>query len=381
MRKVFGVLLLGLALVSGCANVSEIVQPEPTISDEPIGLYPFENDAEQWGFVNAQGQVAIEPQFLAVGDEPFKHGVAAVEVLTEEGKKHWGLINHNGEWVMPPKYEMVGDFSDNGTAPVVSQDFQEYYIERRGKQVLALKEDYEGILPFSEGLAIVEGKNQKYGLIDEQGNLVVEPKFDAISNFSEGLAAVSIGQGFKKVNSYIDLTGRLILPPELNYVTDFSGGRALVHFTSGSQGRLAIIDNSGQIVKTLVKGKIVPTKNCSSDYGYSQGRIGVEFLPIGKPNLSWLMKCGYLDENGNIAIEAQFDEAKPFSEGLAAVKVRVDGFDKWGFINLQGKMVISPKFESVDSFKNGLALVSEPPLVPKGYINQQGQYVWKSVEF
>ncbi|MCU0537499.1 MAG: WG repeat-containing protein [Hydrococcus sp. Prado102] len=86
MRKVwYSVLLAGL--VSGCAAL------EAEISDQPIGLYPIENERGLWGFVNAQGQVAIEPQFIAVGDEPFKHGVAAVEVLSEEGKKHWGLIN------------------------------------------------------------------------------------------------------------------------------------------------------------------------------------------------------------------------------------------------------------------------------------------------
>jgi hypothetical protein len=371
MRKVwYGVLLAGL--VSGCAAV------EAEISDQPIGLYPIENERGLWGFVNAQGQVAISPQFIAVGDEPFKHGVAAVEVLSEEGKKHWGLINHNGEWVMPPKYEMIGDFSDNGTAPVVSQDFQEYYIDRRGKQVLALKEDYEGILPFSEGLAVVE-KNQKYGFIDEQGNLVISPKFDAVSNFSDGLAAVEIGQGFRSVNSYIDRTGRLVLPPNLNFVTKFDGGRALVSF-QGDKG-FSIIDPTGRKIKTFGKYEVMATDSCSSGKGFSQGRIGVSFRNKPDRFLIRPSDCGFLDQDGNKVIKAKFDEVKPFSEGLAAVRVRVDGRHKWGFINLQGEMVIEPKFDEVESFKNGLALVEEPPLVPKGYINRQGQYVWKSVEF
>jgi WG containing repeat len=372
MRKVwYSVLLAGL--MSGCAAL------EAEISDQPIGLYPIENERGLWGFVNAQGQVAIEPQFIGVGDEPFKHGVAAVEVLTEEGKKHWGLINHNGEWVMPPKYEIIGDFSDNGTAPVVSQDFQEYYIDRRGKQVLTLKEDYEGILPFSEGLAVVEGKNQKYGFIDEQGNLVISPKFDAVSSFSDGLAVVEIGRGFRSVNSYIDRTGRLILPPNLNFVTKFDGGRALVSF-QGDRG-FSIIDNTGRKIKTFGKYEVMATDSCSSGKGFSQGRIGVSFRNQPDRFLILPSDCGFLDLDGNKVIKAKFDEVKPFSEGLAAVRVRDNGIRKWGFINLQGEMVIEPKFDEVESFKNGLALVSEPPLVPKGYINQQGQYVWKSVEF
>jgi hypothetical protein len=59
---------------------------------------------------------------------------------------------------------------------------------------------------FQEELAIVEipkrgvnpvvstseysAKNSKYGFQDQQGKVVIEPKFDGCQSFSEGLAAV-----------------------------------------------------------------------------------------------------------------------------------------------------------------------------------------------
>lgn len=47
-------------------------------------------------------------------------------------------------------------------------------------------------------------------------------------------------------------------------------------------------------------------------------------------------KEGYINEDGEIVIEFQFEDASVFSEGLAAVKVG----DKWGYINKKGEIII-----------------------------------------
>ena len=44
---------------------------------------------------------------------------------------------------------------------------------------------------------------------------------------------------------------------------------------------------------------------------------------------------GYIDNKGTIIINPQFDEACPFSEGLASVEIG----DKWGYIDKTGKYV------------------------------------------
>ena len=51
-------------------------------------------------------------------------------------------------------------------------------------------------------------------------------------------------------------------------------------------------------------------------------------------------KWGYINKEGKIMIPAVLEEAKDFSEGLAAVKR--DG--KWGYINTKGLMSISNIF-------------------------------------
>lgn len=66
-------------------------------------------------------------------------------------------------------------------------------------------------------------------------------------------------------------------------------------------------------------------------------------------------KWGFIDDEGEIVIKPVFQEAKSFSNGLAAV---YDG-EKWGFINKDGDLVIDYQFRDVDYFtEDGICFVS-----------------------
>ncbi len=64
-------------------------------------------------------------------------------------------------------------------------------------------------------------------------------------------------------------------------------------------------------------------------------------------------KYGFIDKSGKVVIEPQFDDAEPFSEGLA----KVEKDDKYGFIDKSGKVVIEPQFDDAEPFSEGLAKV------------------------
>lgn len=46
---------------------------------------------------------------------------------------------------------------------------------------------------FSQELALVK-ENSKIGFINKSGDYVIQPKFEAAKSFSDGLAAVKVGQ-------------------------------------------------------------------------------------------------------------------------------------------------------------------------------------------
>jgi WG repeat protein len=65
-------------------------------------------------------------------------------------------------------------------------------------------------------------------------------------------------------------------------------------------------------------------------------------------------KAGFIDHAGKLAIEPQFDEARDFAEGLAAVRINIT----WGYIDAAGKVVIPLQFATAADFSEGFALVS-----------------------
>lgn len=99
-----------------------------------------------------------------------------------------------------------------------------------------------------------------------------------------------------------------------------------------------------------------------------QTQDSVVLFPVSHDNL-W----GYMDANGKIVIEPQFNMAFEFAEGVAQVMVK----DRWGYIDPSGKFVIQPKFARSDRFYEGLARVNIDPNVTEfpGYIDKTGTLI------
>ena len=62
-------------------------------------------------------------------------------------------------------------------------------------------------------------------------------------------------------------------------------------------------------------------------------------------------------KTGTFVINPQFDDAFPFSEGLAHVRIGDYQTGKAGFIDKTGAFVINPQFDFAASFSDGLAHV------------------------
>ena len=63
------------------------------------------------------------------------------------------------------------------------------FIDKSGKVVI--EPQFDDVGAFIEGLAWVK-KDGKWGFIDKSGKVVIEPQFDGAGDFSEGLAWVVI---------------------------------------------------------------------------------------------------------------------------------------------------------------------------------------------
>lgn len=213
------------------------------------------------------------------------------------------------------------------------------YIDKQGN--MAIEPRFKNALSFSEGLAAVK-IDGKWGYISQSGKIVIEPRFESAYSFSEGLAKVAIDYNY----GFIDTTGRIVVEPKFDYASDFSEGLASV----GIDSNYGYIDKTGQMI-------------IKSQYRYSgEFSQGLAYVEIDA-------KYGYIDTTGRIVIEPQFDYAKKFSEGLATVEVD----DKYGYIDKTGRIVIEPKFDYAGNFSEGLAYVVINDKY--GYIDKSGKFV------
>lgn len=101
-------------------------------------------------------------------------------------------------------------------------------------------------------------------------------------------------------------------------------------------------------------------------------RVGVvdEELPEidGRPNILW----GYIDENGRVLVELRYNALRDFSEGLAAAAVlakegsnsavylRHESLDhlRWGYVDREGHVVIPTQYFAAGDFSEGLVQVN-----------------------
>lgn len=78
-------------------------------------------------------------------------------------------------------------------------------------------------------------------------------------------------------------------------------------------------------------------------------------------------KIGFVNDRGEIKIEARFTFIRPFSEGLAAFcsecqamfqgEHQIHSGGKWGYINKKGKTIIPAQFEKAFDFKDNIAWI------------------------
>jgi len=215
---------------------------------------------------------------------------------------------------------------------------------------------------------------------------IVEPQFEVVYEFSEGLAAVRVGGLF----GFIDTGGNMVIEPRFEWVNSlgFRGGVTVVRRQIGDD--ILFINRTGnetedttrwnEITSRMVNPYNARTFYCNeSNLWGVWGNVDMLIEPQFKNAHSFSEGLagvtldgeifGFIDTAGNMVIEPQFEGVNNFSEGLASVVLN----RLFGYINTAGNIVIEPQFESVGSFSDGLARASHGGR--EGLIDTAGNWV------
>lgn len=239
------------------------------------------------GFINTSGKTVVPTKFNKVFD--FENGYAKVR----EGEK-WGLIDPSGNYFVKTEYDGVSNFY-NGNVVANIGDRHGLIINGEFKEV----EGAQKIWDFSVNSNLTYAKkNDKIGFINNKGEWVIEPTYDKVRAFVNGLAPVLKDKSW----GYIDETGKVAIPFQYRDAEIFS------------------------------KDGLAPVKL----------------------NKLW----GFIDKTGNLVIPDRYDitavgfslfeknNQKGFSKGLSRVKEN----KVWGFINTKGEVLNNKWYQNLELF-------------------------------
>lgn len=169
-------------------------------------------------------------------------------VVSKKGK--YGVLNQNNELTIPLFYRDLGVVRE-GMVSFFDQQIGLYGLLDATNGELLVEPQYIEMMAFSEGLAAFLAENGKWGFLNTDLEIAIEPRLlnvnffkpDPHRNaFNEGLANVETTSGNW---NYIDKTGQIVINGDFAYTKGFKNGKAEVY----KDGKWYFINKGGECVK------------------------------------------------------------------------------------------------------------------------------------
>lgn len=279
-------------------------------------------------------------------DQISKHNI-----YCEEGE--WGYLDTLGKWIIDgsrTKYEHAVGFSNNRA--MVQKNKKWGLIDENGKVILPFQfDDMNFIQNSDKKLYYVAQYQHKFGYVNKRAEFVVPVKYDKTRSYIEDRLAVKKGNYW----GFTDENGNEIITCKYRMVTDFKEGLAAVL----EKGKWGYIDKNGNY--------IIPASFAKAN-NFSEGLAWVQ-LNNGK--------MVFIDKSGKPVIDINLNNASDFKNGLASAFIREKG---WGVIDSSGNWVVKPKKQwlSIGEFNEfGLTKIR----LKKGtyaLINRKGEILTKN---
>ncbi len=227
------------------------------------------SNGKKYGFINLKGDTVI-PFLYDETFMGFNNGLSDVTL-----NDSCGYINKQGKIIVPLKYETCYPFM-SAYAQVETFNGDEFLIDKKGRtydedevsekhRLWVPRESYPGSFTTSTGqgrknrkgdtivppiykvtgnlignMYIVQDKSGKWGAYNNKGKLVVQPKFDEMWHFYEGLSNFKLNGKW----GFLDKKGNIVIEPQFEYASQFTNGLAYAEIN----GKSGFINKKGTFV-------------------------------------------------------------------------------------------------------------------------------------
>jgi hypothetical protein len=249
---------------------------------------------------NTQQVVSPKMRWVSLG---VNEGDSLTAYCNLKGRR--GFINiHTGKIVIDGRYDRAWNFSEGLAA--VCLDMKIGFINPAGEEVIPCKyptSDYvlarRGYM-FYGGHSLVTSSNNKCGLINQQGELVVDTIYDCIWAPSDcGLRVVQNDGKYGAMN----LSGNIALPVQYDYIT--CDGSRLFATKNGIRSQ---IDTTGEVIKPFTSSYCFTPMYLVTDEMHEYPTGYFKYYAAGLE--------GVVDSLGNMVIPALYHQIRMLDEQL-----------------------------------------------------------------
>ena len=277
-----------------------------------------------------------------------KYGAKIVDDHGHKRGGKWGFINEKGEQKIPFEYEDAAPFVD-GLASV-KKNGKFGFINEDNEVVIDFQ--FDVALPFEKGFAIVQ-LNEKWGTIDKMGKIILPIKYDILRRM-ESWELLKIGREYDDHGlryGLINFQGDIIIEVLYKNIGTFNNDLAAVNMSSSG----GFINKKGEV--------IIPLKYASVE-GFSEGYAAVSNYTYREMGPSLIKKLALLD-----SLKWAVDDLRDLDQDLLEenhmyieyqkVKNELPRKEKlYAYINTKNEMITEFVFDSADKFQGGIAEVS-----------------------
>ena len=312
-------------------------------AESETGYLPFKSSQKgKWGMIGTDGRVLFEDEFK---DEPTsaKNG----RFLVRNGNGLWEIYTAEAK---PEKigeeYLAIADYTASVT-PSVKKNEKISLIDVDGNVKAVLdKANNKNIIRctrFSYGYAAITTEDEKMGIINTSGDIVIEPKYDYIFPFSSGKFCAT------ERNENEDVYTVKILEKNSNCVLEIKVGEGQKYKSCNPD----VSTSDYLAVCTSVDGE--------TQWGYIDYSKEVKIKPSSKIKSINNVKgnkfifydgenYGVMDFNGETILRPKYDNLTWADDDML---IAYDSDSKYSLINLEGDKITQEKYLSILPFFDG----------------------------
>ncbi|MCL2372012.1 MAG: WG repeat-containing protein [Defluviitaleaceae bacterium] len=235
--------------------------------------------------------------------------------------------------------------------------------------------------------------------------MVIEPQFDQVTEFVEGIAAVQTGGWPDGVWGIIDTAGNFVIPQIYNSIGNIHQFHSspytefpLDYFVVSQAGRYGVINRAGDTIVPFEFDEAFIQQDNEHLVVAVDGRFGLINLATGEeirpPQHLWIRvadgfviitdgedwdnpgKASKLDMQGNVVIPPIYDVIHEFWHGMATVAIGQHWDDRlWGVVGMDGEVILPTQFNNLHVLTEEFIAVQDPATEHWGVVNLANENV------